>query len=71
MKSPVEGKLGGCRGGGDEAWSVSEGVVLAARDGRLGEGEWYVEVEKWVKKGKGKKRKSKAMYAVALALLFP
>ena len=33
-------------------------------------GEWYVEVEEWVKKGKGKRSKSKAMYAVASALLF-
>ena len=39
-------------------------------DDGLGEGGWYAEVKEWVKKRKGKKRKSKAMYVVASALLF-
>ena len=63
------GAVGG-GGGADEEWSVSEGVVVEMSDDGLGEGEWYVEVEEWVKKAKGKKRKSKAMYTVASALLF-
>ena len=57
-------------GGADEEWSGSEGVVVERWDDGLGQGEWYVEVEEWMKKRKGKKRKSKAMYAVASALLF-
>ena len=64
------GAVAGGGGGADEEWSVSEGVVLETWDDGVGEGEWYVEVEEWVKKGKGKKRKSKAMSAVASALLF-
>ena len=44
---------------------MSEWVVAEMWDGGSSEGEWYVEVEEWVKKGRGKKRKSKAMYAVA------
>ena len=62
------GALGG--GGADGEWSVSVGVVVETWNDGLGEGEWYVEVEEWVKKGKGKKRKSEAIYAVASALLF-
>ena len=49
---------------------MGEGVVVEEWDGGLGEGEWYVEVEEWVKKGKGKKRRSKAIYEVASALLY-
>ena len=72
VKSPVEGKLGGCHGGGgaDKEWTVSEGVVVDTWDDGLSEGEWCVEMEEWVKTGNGKKRKSKAMYAVVSALLF-
>ena len=36
------------RGGGEE-WGVSEGVVVETGDDRMGEGEWYVEVEECVK----------------------
>ena len=56
--------------GTDEEWSVSEGVLVETWDDGLGEAEWYVEVEECVNNGEGKKRKSKAMYAVASALLF-
>ena len=49
---------------------MSEGLVVQTWDDGLGAGRWYVEVEEWMKKAKGKKRKSKAMYAVASALLF-
>ena len=45
-----------------------EGVVVATWDDGLVEGVWYVEVEEQVKKGNGKKRKSKAMYRAASAL---
>ena len=57
--------------GADEEWSLSEGVVVETWDDGLGKGEWYVEVEDWENnRGGGKKRKSKAMYALASALLF-
>ena len=49
---------------------MSEGVVVETWDDWLSVGEWCVGVEEWVKKGKGKKRKSTGMYAVASALLF-
>ena len=48
---------------------MTEGVLVETGHDGLGEGQSHVEVEHWVKKGKGKKRKTKAMCAIASALL--
>ena len=49
---------------------MSEGVVVGKWDDGFCKGEWYVEVGKWVKKGKCTKLKSKDVYAVASDLHF-